>query len=106
MVSPAIDKIKEVERDCQQKVDQAHHDAEAIVQGALKKKKELIAQVREKTSKAMEELATRAEENARIESKKIKDRERKEIEELKEKVKPVLNRALSRILREIGIQLK
>jgi len=106
MVSPAIDKIKEVEKDCQQKIDQAHLEAEAVVQGALKKKRELIAEAREKTRKAMEELATRAEENARTETKKIAVKEREEIDELKEKVKPRLHRALSRILREIGIQLK
>ncbi len=106
MVRPAIEKIKEVEKDCQQKINQARLEAEAIVQGALKKKKELIAEAREKTSRAMEELATRAEENARMESKKINAREKEEIEELKEKLKPVLHRALSRILGEIGIQLK
>lgn len=106
MVTPAIEKIREVERDCQEKVKQAHLQAEAIVQDSLKRKKELIARAREETQKAMEELATRAEEDARRESKKNAEREREEIEKLKEKVKPRFHKALSRVVHEIGIQLK
>ena len=106
MVTPAIEKIKKVEKDCRQRVNQAHLEAEAIVQDALKRKVELIAQAREETHKAMEELATRAEENARRESKKIAGKEIEEIEKLKGKVKPRFHKALKRILREIGIQLK
>jgi len=106
MVTPAIEKIRKVESDCQEKVKQAHFQAEAIVQDALKRKKELIARAREKTQKAMEELATRAEEDARRESKKIAEREREEIEKLKEKVKPRFHKALSRVVQEMGIPLK
>ena len=106
MVTPAIEKIREVERNCQQKVKQAHLQAEAVVQDALKRRKELIAQAREETQKAMKELATRAEEDARSQSKKIVEKEREEIDKLKEKVKPRLHRAVSRILQKIGIQLK
>jgi len=106
MVSPAIHRIKEVEKECQQKLNQAQLEAEAMVQDALKRKKELVAKAREDTRKAMEELATRAEEDARRESKKIAGKEREEIEKLKEKVRPRLQKALSLILREIGIQLK
>ena len=106
MVTPAIEKIREVEKNCQQKIKQAHLQAEAVVQDALKRKKELIAQARKETQKAMKELATRAEEDARRQSKKIVEKEREEIDKLKEKVKPRFHRSLSRILREIGIQLK
>ncbi len=106
MVTPAIEKIREVERDCQEKVKQAHLQGETIVQDALKRKKELIAGAREETQKAMEELATRAEEDAQRESKKIAGREREEIEKLKEKVKPRFPRALGRVVQEMGIQLK
>ena len=106
MVTPAIEKIREVERDCREKVNQAHLQAEATVQDALKRKKELITKARGETQKAMEELDRRAEEDARRESKKIAEKEREEIEKLKEKVRPRFHRALGRILNEIGIQLK
>lgn len=106
MVTPAIEKIRELEKDCREKVNQAHLQAEAIVQDALKRKRELIAQARGETQKAMEELDRRAEEDARRESNEILEKEREEIEKLKEKVKPRFHRALGRILNEIGIQLK
>jgi vacuolar-type H+-ATPase subunit H len=106
MVTPAIKKIKEVEKDCQQKLRQAHLQAEAIIQDTLKRKIELIAQARKETQKTMEELARRAEEDAQRESKKIADREREEINKLKEKVKPLFHKSLNRIFREMGIQLK
>ncbi len=106
MVTPAIKKIREMEKDCQKKVEQAHLQAEAIIQDALKRKIELIAQARKETQKTMEELATRAEEDARRESKKIADKEREEIKKLKEEVKPRFHKSLSRILQKMGIQLK
>ena len=76
MVTPAIKKIKEVEKDCQKKIEQAHLQAEAIIQDALNRKIELIVQARKETQKTMEELAMQAEEDARRESKKIADIER------------------------------
>ena len=106
MVTPAIKKIREMEKDCQKKVEQAHLQAEAIIQDALKRKIELIAQARKETQKTMEELAMRAEEDARRESKKIADKEREEIKKLKEEVKPRFHKSLSRILQKMGIQLK
>ena len=106
MVTPAIKKIKEVEKDCQKKLNEAHLQAEAMIQGALKRKIELIAQARKETQKRMEELAMRAEEDARRESKKISDNEREEINKLRESVKPRFHKSLSRILQEMGIQLK
>lgn len=106
MVTPAIKKIKEVEKDCQKKLNEAHLRAEVMIQGALKRKIELIAQARKDTQKRMEELAMRAEEDARRESKKISDKEREEINKLTEKVKPRFHKSLSRILQEMGIQLK
>ncbi len=106
MVTPAINKIKEVEKDCQKKLNEAHLQAEAMIQAALKRKIELIAQARKETQKRMEELAMSAEEDARRESKKISDKEREEINKLREKVKPRFHKSLSRILQEMGIQLK
>ncbi|MFB0527125.1 MAG: hypothetical protein ACETVO_06625 [bacterium] len=106
MVTPAIKKIREVEKDCQEKLRQARLRAETIIQDALKRKIELIAQARKETQKRMEQMAMRAEEDARRESKKIADREKEEIEKLKEKVKPRFPRSLSLILKEMGIQLK
>ena len=106
MVTPSIKKIREVEKDCQKKLEQAHLQAEAIIQDALNRKIELIVQARKETQKTMEELARQAEEDARRESKKIADKEREEIKKLKEKVKPRFHKSLSRILREMGIQLK
>ena len=106
MVTPAIKKIKEVEKDCQKKIEQAHLQAEAIIQDALNRKIELIVQARKETQKTMEELARRAEEDARIESKKIADKEKEKIKKLKEKVKPHFHKSLSRALKEMGIQLK
>jgi len=106
MVTPSIEKIREVEKDCREKVNKAHLQAETIVENALKTKRELIAQAREETQKAMQELATRAEEDAQRESKKIAEKEREEIEKLREKVKGRFHRGVSRILHEIGIQLK
>ena len=106
MVTPAIKKIKEVEKNCQKKLEQARLQTEAIIQDALKRKIELIAQARKETQKTMEELARRAEEDARGESKKIADKEKEKIKKLKEKVKPRFHKALSRVLKEMGIQLK
>jgi len=106
MVTPAIEKIREVERDCSEKIKQAQLQAEAIVQDALKKKKEMVFQAREKTQKAMAELANRAEEDALKESQEIAAREREEIEKLREKVRPRLPKALSRVLQQMGIGLK
>lgn len=106
MVTPAIEKIKEVEKSCQKKIEQAHLQAEAMIQDALKRKIELIAQARKETQKKMEKLAMRAEEDAQRESKKISDREREEIKKLREKVKPRFHKSLSRILQKTGIQLK
>ena len=106
MVTPAIKKIREVEKDCQKKLEQAHFQAEAIIQDALNRKIELIAQARKETQETMEELARRAEEDARRESKKIADKEKEKIKKLKEKVKPRFHKSLSRILKEMGIQLK
>lgn len=106
MVTPSIKKIREVEKDCQKKLEQAHLQAEAIIQDALNRKIELIAQARKETQKTMEELARQAEEDARGESKKIADKEKEKIKKLKEKVKPRFHKSLSRILREMGIQLK
>ena len=106
MVTPAIKKIKEVEKDCQKELNEAHLRAEAMIQGALQRKTELIAQARKETQKRMEELAMRAEEDARKESKKISDKEREEINKLRESVKPRFHKSLSRILQEMGIQLK
>ncbi|NIM02641.1 hypothetical protein GTN66_00585 [bacterium] len=106
MVNLAIKRIKQVEKDCQKKLSDAHLQAEAIIQNALKRKIELIAQARKETEKRMEELARRAEEDARRESKKIVDREKEEIRNLEEKMKPRVHKSLSRILKEIGIQLK
>ena len=95
-----------MEKDCQKKLNEAHLQAEAMIQGALKRKIELIAQARKETQKRMEELAMRAEEDARRESKKISDKEREEINKLRESVKPRFHKSLSRILQEMGIQLK
>lgn len=106
MVTPAIKKIKEVEKDCQKKLNEAHLRAEAMVQAALQRKTELIAQARKETQKRMEELAKRAEEDARRESKKISDKEKEEINKLRESVKPRFRKSLGRILQEMGIQLK
>lgn len=106
MVTPAIKKIKQVEKDCQKKLSEAHLQAEAIIQDALKRKIELMAQARKDTQKRMEELARQAEEDARRESKKIVDREKEEIRKLEEKMRPRFHKSLSRILQEIGIQLK
>lgn len=106
MVTPAIKKIKEVEKDCQKKLEQAHLQAEAIIQDALNRKIELITQARKETQKTMEKLAMQAEEDARGESKKIADKEKEKIKKLKEKVKPRFHKSLSRILKEMGIQLK
>lgn len=106
MVTPAIEKIREVERECREKINQARLQAEAIVQDALKRKKELITKAREETQKAMEELAKRAEGDALRESNEILEKERKEIEKLKEKVKPRFHKAVDRILNELGVQLK
>lgn len=106
MVTPSIKKIREVEKDCQEKLEQAHLQVEAIIQDALKRKIELIAQARKETQETMEELARRAEEDARRESKKIADKEKEEIKKLKEKVKPRFHKSLSRVLKELGIQLK
>jgi len=106
MVTPAIKKIKEVEKDCQKKLNEAHLQAEAMIQAALKRKIELIAQARKETQKRMEELAMRAEDDARRESKKIADKEREEINKLRESVNPLFHKSLSRILQEMGIQLK
>ena len=106
MVTQAIKKIKEVEKNCQKKLEQARLQTEAIIQDALNRKIELIVQARKETQKTMEELARQAEEDARRESKKIADKEKEEIKKLKEKVKPRFHKSLSRILREMGIQLK
>jgi len=106
MVTPAIKKIKEVEKDCQKKLNEAHLRAETMIQDALQRKIELIAQARKETQKRMEELAKRSEEDARRESKKISDKEREEINKLRESVKPRFHKSLSRILKEMGIQLK
>jgi vacuolar-type H+-ATPase subunit H len=106
MVTPSIKKIREVEKDCQKKLEQAHLQAEAIIQDALNRKIELIVQARKETQKTMEELARQAEEDARGESKKIADKEKEKIKKLKKKVKPRFHKSLSRILREMGIQLK
>jgi len=106
MVTPAIEKIREVERDCSEKIKQAQLQAEAIVQDALKKKKEMVFQAREETQKAMAELANRAGEDARKESQEIAEREREEIEKLRQKVGPRLPKALSRVLQQMGIRLK
>lgn len=106
MVTPAIKKIKEVEKNCQKKLEQARLQTEAIIQDALNRKIELIVQARKGTQKTMEELARQAEEDARRESKKIADREKEKIKKLKEKVKPRFHKSLSRILKEMGIQLK
>ena len=106
MVTPTIKKIKEVEKNCQKKLEQARLQTEAIIQDALKRKIELITQARKETQKTMEELARQAEEDARRESKKIADKEREEIKKLKEKVNPRFHKSLSRVLKEMGIQLK
>ncbi len=106
MVTLAIKKIREVEKDCQKKLEQAHLQTEAIIQDALNRKIELIVQARKETQKTMEELARQAEEDARKESKKIADKEKEKIKKLKEKMKPRFHKSLSRILKEMGIQLK
>ncbi|MQY53081.1 MAG: hypothetical protein GH154_01595 [Firmicutes bacterium] len=106
MVTPAIKKIREVEKDCQKKLEQARLQTEAIIQDALNRKIELITQARKETQETMEELARQAEEDARRESKKIADKEKEEIKKLKKKVKPLFHKSLSRILREMRIQLK
>jgi len=79
MVTPAIKKIKEVEKDCQKKLEQARLQTETIIQDALKRKIELITQARKETQKTMEKLAMQVEEDARRESKKIADKEKEKI---------------------------
>ncbi len=106
MVTPAIKKIKEVEKDCQKKLNEAHLRSEAMVQAAFQRKTELIARARKETQNRMEELAKRAQEDARRESKKISDREKEEINKLRESVKSRFPKSLRRIFQEMGIKAK